>query len=232
MLEASSLRAGYGALEVLHGIDFDVEAGGITVILGPNGAGKTTVMKAISGLVPANGELDFDGHAMAGIRPEKRVRNGMSLVPQGRGTLNDLTVEENLLVGAYTYAGDVNAAVERWCEVFAVLGHRRSQLAGTLSGGEQQMLAVARALISEPKLLLLDEPSLGLAPLVVRSMYDQIQEISDTTGTTMLIVEQNAKVALAVASRAFVLEAGHIVAGGSASEINENDALRRAYLGF
>ncbi|MEO7079051.1 MAG: ABC transporter ATP-binding protein [Rhodococcus sp. (in: high G+C Gram-positive bacteria)] len=234
LLQVQGLRAGYGSLEVLHGLDFSARTGDITVILGPNGAGKTTITRALAGLIPVQGKLLFNGSAIGSRRAEQRVRDGISLVPQGRGTLSDLTVEDNLRVGAYTLGRGRSPAanIAHWYELFPILGERRKQLAGTLSGGEQQMLAVARALMSEPTLLLLDEPSLGLAPLIVRSLYEQIAAINADTGTTMLVVEQNAKVALAIASHAFVLEAGHIVASGRAKDISDDDSLRRAYLGF
>lgn len=232
LLSVRGLRAGYGPIQVLDGIDLDVEEGEIVVVLGANGSGKTTTLRALSGMIPASGELGFDGTSVIGRRPEDLVRLGMAHVPQGRGTFPELTVEENLRVGGFTRpAEEVTADTQQWFEKFPRLGDRRDQLAGSMSGGEQQMLAIARALMSRPRLLLLDEPSLGLAPLVVRELFDYIRDVNAQTGTTVLVVEQNANLALAIAHRGYVLETGSIVLSGTADELRGDDAVRRAYLG-
>jgi branched-chain amino acid transport system ATP-binding protein len=235
LLEASNLRAGYGPVSVLHGLNFSVEAGEIVVLLGANGAGKTTTLRALCqmDMVSVSGEVVFDGRSLVGMRPEAVVKLGIGHVPQGRGTFPELTVEENLTIGAYVRRdGKVSDDVDHWLEVFPRLGDRRTQSAGSLSGGEQQMLAVARALMSRPKLLLLDEPSLGLAPLIIQDLFRRFAELNRELGTTMLIVEQNATLALSIADRAYVLETGEIVLSGGAAEVQADDAVRRAYLGF
>jgi branched-chain amino acid transport system ATP-binding protein len=235
LLEASNLRAGYGPVSVLHGLNFSVEAGEIVVLLGANGAGKTTTLRALCqmDMVSVSGEVVFDGRSLVGMRPEAVVKLGIGHVPQGRGTFPELTVEENLTIGAYVRRdGKVSDDVDHWLEVFPRLGDRRPQSAGSLSGGEQQMLAVARALMSRPKLLLLDEPSLGLAPLIIQDLFRRFAELNRELGTTMLIVEQNATLALSIADRAYVLETGEIVLSGGAAEVQADDAVRRAYLGF
>ncbi len=233
LLRVSNLTASYGPAKVLHGIDFVVDDGEAVVIIGANGAGKTTTLRAVSGMVEVTGEVEFDGRAIAGLAPEKIVSLGVAHVPQGRGTFVDLTVAENLLAGAYTRRdGEINDDMERWYEVFPRLAARRSQTAGSLSGGEQQMLAVARGLMSRPRLLLLDEPSLGLAPLVVRDLFVQLGHINRELGTTMLVVEQNVNLALDLAERAHVLEAGRVALAGSAAELRNNATVRRAYLGY
>lgn len=233
MLEVEGLTAGYGPVSVLYGIDLRVEDNEVVVVLGANGAGKTTTLRAISGMIAAQGKVELEGTPVLGKKPEDLVRLGVAHVPQGRGTLTDLTVEENLRVGAYVRKDDeVASDVERWFEVFPRLGERRTQHAGTLSGGEQQMLAIARAMMSRPRLLLLDEPSLGLAPLVTQELFRKIAELNDETGMTVLVVEQNANLALAIADRAYVLETGEIVASGTAAEIGADEAVRKAYLGF
>jgi branched-chain amino acid transport system ATP-binding protein len=225
LLEITDLHASYGPAEVLHGLSLTVEDSEVVVILGANGAGKTTTMRAISGLLGRTGSVTFAGKPLPVGAPDKVVAAGISLVPQGRGTFNRLSVEDNLLVGA---AKDI----DRWYDVFPVLGERRTQSAGTLSGGEQQMLAVARALMSHPTLLLCDEPSLGLAPLVVRNVFRVLAEINQSEGTAMLIVEQNAELALEFASRAYLLEAGTVATSGTAATLRDSDAVRRAYLGY
>lgn len=234
LLEVKGLRAGYGPVAVLHGLDFVVSEGEIVVLLGANGAGKTTTLRALSGMIPADGAVEFAGRSISGLTADRVCALGVAHVPQGRGTFNELTVEENLETGAYLRRdkAEVKRDLSNWCEVFPVLGQRREQLAGSLSGGEQQMLAVARALMSRPQLLLLDEPSLGLAPIVTRSLFERLTEFNQTFGTTMFIVEQNANLALAVARNAYVLEAGTIVLSGAASELVADDNVRRAYLGF
>jgi branched-chain amino acid transport system ATP-binding protein len=219
----------------LHGLDFSVDAGEIVVLLGANGAGKTTTLRALCqmDMVSVSGEVIFDGRSLVGLRPEAVVKLGIGHVPQGRGTFPELTVEENLTIGAYVRRdGKISDDVDHWLEVFPRLGDRRSQTAGSLSGGEQQMLAVARALMSRPKLLLLDEPSLGLAPLIIQDLFRRFAELNQELGTTMLIVEQNATLALSIADRAYVLETGEIVLSGGAAEVQSDDAVRRAYLGF
>jgi branched-chain amino acid transport system ATP-binding protein len=234
LLEVSSLHAGYGQAEVLHGISLTVEPGEVVVILGANGAGKTTTLRAISGLIGRRGMVRIGGAALPPGVPASAVAAGVSLVPQGRGTFTKLTVEENLMVGA-TKRKDkagVAADIDRWYSVFPALSARTRQAAGTLSGGEQQMLAVARSLMSRPALLLCDEPSLGLAPLVVRSVFDVLRQINADDGTAMLIVEQNAELALDLASRAYLLEVGTVVTAGDARDLRDSDSIRRAYLGY
>lgn len=232
LLEVTDLRAGYGIVEVLFGIDLRVNTHETVVVLGANGAGKTTTLRAISGMIPASGSVTFDGSDITGRRPDQLLRSGIAHVPQGRGTIGALTVEENLRIGAYSRKDDeVAADVERWYEQFPRLGERRSQQAGSMSGGEQQMLAIARALMARPRLLLLDEPSMGLAPLVTEEVFEQLRIISATTATSVLLVEQNANIALEFASRAYVLEAGRIIVSGSAAELQGDPAIQKAYLG-
>ena len=232
LLSAKDLNAGYGPVQVLTGLSLDVEAGEIVVVLGANGAGKTTPLRALSGMIPVKGTVTLDGTDVTGRKPEDLVRLGVAHVPQGRGTFPELTVDENLRVGGFTRSGDeVDADSERWYDLFPRLRERSTQLAGSMSGGEQQMLAIARALMSRPRLLLLDEPSLGLAPLVTRAVFARIAEINRELGTTVLVVEQNANLALEIASRGYVLETGSIVASGTADELRDNDVVRRAYLG-
>jgi branched-chain amino acid transport system ATP-binding protein len=234
LLEAANLHAQYGWTTVLHGLAFAVEAGGITTILGANGAGKTTTLRAVCGMVKTSGEVRFAGQRIDGRATEDIVRLGIAHAPEGRGTFVDLSVEENLRLGAYarrdtsSIAGDY----ERVYEYFPVLAQRRRQQAGTLSGGEQQMLAVARALMSRPRLLLLDEPSLGLAPLVVREIFRIVQTINKNEGVSVLLVEQNAAIALDLADHVYLLETGRVVMEGPASDLKQNDAVRRSYLGY
>ena len=233
LLEARGLRAGYGAGEVLHGIFFVVDAGGVTVLLGANGAGKTTTLRAVSGMLRTTGEIRFDGSRIEGRATEDIARLGVAHVPDGRGTFMELTVAENLRLGAYIRRDrGIAADLDRIFAYFPALGARSRQQAGTLSGGEQQMLAIARALLSRPKLLLLDEPSFGLAPLVVREIFALIQRIRTESGTSILLVEQNATLALALADRAYLLETGRIVIGGAADDIARDERVRRAYLGY
>ena len=198
-----------------------------------NGAGKTTTLRAICQMVTTGGSIQLDGVELAGRHTSDIVRHGVAHVPQGRGTLNDLSVEDNLLAGAYVRRdGEVGADIERWFDMFPRLRERRSQHAGSLSGGEQQMLAVARALMSRPKLLLLDEPSLGLAPLIVQDIFRVFGELNRTENMTMLVVEQNANVALDLAHHAYVLEAGETVLSGNADDLRHDAAVRKAYLGY
>ena len=232
LLDVRDLSAGYGPVQVLKGLDLSVDSGEIVVVLGANGAGKTTTLRALSGMIPAGGTVLFDGTDVVGRKPEDLVRLGVAHVPQGRGTFPELTVEENMRVGGFVRSGDeVVADIERWYGLFPVLRQRSEQTAGSMSGGEQQMLAIARALMARPRLLLLDEPSLGLAPLVTRDVFERIVEINGELGTTVLIVEQNANLALEIAARGYVLETGTIVASGTAEELRSNDVVRRAYLG-
>jgi branched-chain amino acid transport system ATP-binding protein len=234
LLEVTDLYAGYGQAQVLHGISLTVGAGEVVVILGANGAGKTTTLRAISGLLTRRGTVAIAGHALPPGDPAAAVAAGLSAVPQGRGTFTKLSVRDNLLVGA-TKRRDkagIAADIDRWYEVFPPLAARSGQLAGNLSGGEQQMLAVARALMSRPTLLLCDEPSLGLAPIVVRSVFDVLRQINADDGTAMLIVEQNAELALDLASRVYLLETGEVVTTGAAAELRDSDTVRRAYLGY
>jgi branched-chain amino acid transport system ATP-binding protein len=233
LLEVEGLTARYGQIEVLHGVTFNVQRGEVVVILGANGAGKTTTLRAICQMVHTDGTITLDGKDIHGKPTTDIVRTGVAHVPQGRGTLNDLSVEDNLLAGAYVRKDkEVGQDIERWFDMFPRLRERRTQLAGSLSGGEQQMLAVARALMSRPKLLLLDEPSLGLAPLIVQDIFRTFHELNKSEGMTMLVVEQNANVALDVADRAYVLEAGETVLSGNAEELRHDDAVRKAYLGY
>jgi branched-chain amino acid transport system ATP-binding protein len=233
LLEVTGLRGGYGAVRVLHGLDFTVASGEVVVILGANGAGKTTTLRAVSGMIDAQGRAVFDGRDVLGRRPDQIAQAGIGHVPQGRGTIVDLTVDDNLRVGAYRRRdGDVARDIGYWYEVFPRLGQRRDQQAGSMSGGEQQMLAIARAMMARPKLVLLDEPSLGLAPLITQELFRKLAELNREQGVSMLIVEQNAGLALEIAQRGYVLETGTIVVSGSADELANNDDVRRAYLGF
>jgi branched-chain amino acid transport system ATP-binding protein len=233
LLEVSELRAGYGAVRVLQGLDFSVAEGEAVVILGANGAGKTTTLRAISGMIDSGGRIVFDGHSIAGRPPEQIAAAGIAHVPQGRGTIVDLTVDDNLRIGAYRRRGpEIDSDIERWYTTFPRLKERRAQQAGSMSGGEQQMLAVARALMGRPKLVLLDEPSLGLAPLVTQELFRTLGDLNREDGLSMLVVEQNAGLALKLAARGYVLETGTIVTQGSASDLAGNDDVRRAYLGI
>jgi branched-chain amino acid transport system ATP-binding protein len=234
LLEVKDLEAQYGWTKVLHGISFDVEEGGITTILGANGAGKTTTLRAVCGMVKTRGEVRFDGRSIAGRATEDVVRRGIAHVPEGRGTFVSLTVEENLRLGAYARGrgGSLAEDLETAYRYFPVLAERRAQLAGTLSGGEQQMLAVARGLMLRPRLLLLDEPSLGLAPLVVREIFRIVRTINQEQRVSVLLVEQNAAIALRLADRAYLMETGRVVMSGSAADLREHDTVRRAYLGY
>jgi branched-chain amino acid transport system ATP-binding protein len=234
LLQVSDLRVAYGPVEVLHGIDLTVTSGEIVVVLGANGAGKTTTMRAVSGTVPRRGRVVFDGHDITRSPAAAIVRSGIAQVPQGRGTFTDLTVDDNLRAGAYIRGGsdEVASDLERWYEVFPRLAERRAQKAGSLSGGEQQMLAIARALMSRPRLLLCDEPSLGLAPIITQEMFAILARLNAEEGTSILLVEQNANLALEVAHRAYLLETGRIVHAGPAREMLDDDSVRKAYLGF
>jgi branched-chain amino acid transport system ATP-binding protein len=233
LLEVSELSAGYGQGLVLHGVSFKVEEGQIVSILGPNGAGKTTTLRAICGMVETHGRIAFDGDDLRGRSPDQVSRRGVAHVPEGRGTFTELTVEENLLVGAYTRRDkEVRSDVERVFEWFPRLGERRTQHAGSLSGGEQQMLAVGRAMMQRPRLLLLDEPSLGLAPLVTRELFGILERIAREQNMTVLIVEQNANLVLKFADYAYVLESGRISLDGPAGEVMADEGVKRSYLGY
>ena len=234
LLEARGLKAYYGPIPVLHGVDLEVEAGGITALLGANGAGKTTLLRAICAMVRREGKIRFAERALEGLGTEDVVRLGIAHVPDGRGTFAHLTVEENLRLGAYTRADRPRVAqdFERVYGYFPRLRERRRQQAGTLSGGEQQMLAIARALMLAPKLLLLDEPSFGLAPLVVRELFAILRAVNAESKVAMLLVEQNAAMALELADQACVIETGRVVLSGSAADLKRDDAVRRAYLGY
>jgi branched-chain amino acid transport system ATP-binding protein len=233
LLEVEQLTGGYGAVRVLYGLDFVVDAGEVVVILGANGAGKTTTLRALSGSLDAKGHVRFDGREVLGRRPEQVAAAGVAHVPQGRGTITDLTVDENLRLGAYTRRDrEVDSDIEGWYAVFPRLGDRRRQLAGSMSGGEQQMLAIARALMLRPKLVLLDEPSLGLAPIITQELFRTLGSLNREQGISMLVVEQNASLALGIAHRGYVLETGSIVVAGSADDLSRNDDVRKAYLGF
>ncbi|MCH2617092.1 MAG: ABC transporter ATP-binding protein [Acidimicrobiales bacterium] len=232
LLKAENLTASYGQIEVLHGISFEVYDNEIAVILGANGAGKTTTIRALSGMVETTGTITFKKEDISQFESDAIVRKGVAHVPQGRGTFPELTVEDNLRVGAFIRSdNDVQNDIQNCYDTYPVLFERRTQTAGSLSGGEQQMLAVSRALMSRPELLLLDEPSLGLAPQIVEALFERFLIMNKDHGTTMLIVEQNAQLALGMADRGYVLEAGEIVIEGAAESLINDEAIIRAYLG-
>ena len=234
LLEVTDLNAGYGPLSVLHGVSLSVEQGGITTLLGANGAGKTTTLRAVCGVVKPRGSIVLGGEPIAGRATEDIVRRGVAHVPDGRGTFLNLTTEENLRVGAYTRRDKAGVAedLERCFQYFPRLKERRAQQAGTLSGGEQQMLAISRALMLRPRLLLLDEPSFGLAPLVVQEIFRIMQVIRRERDVSILLVEQNASLALEVADQAYLLETGRVVLGGPAQTIKQDESVRKSYLGY
>jgi branched-chain amino acid transport system ATP-binding protein len=234
LLEVKGLKAGYGATKVLHGIDFGVAEGGVTTLLGGNGAGKTTTLRALCGMIARTGEINLAGSSIARLSTEDIARLGVAHVPDGRGTFVRLTVEENLQLGAITRR-DRNAVgtdLERIFGHFPILRKRRGQQAGTLSGGEQQMLAIARALMLRPRMMLLDEPSFGLAPLVVRELFDIFATLNKKEGVSLLLVEQNAALALDLADSAYLLETGRIVFSGKADDMRRDEKIRRSYLGY
>jgi branched-chain amino acid transport system ATP-binding protein len=232
LLEVEDVHASYGRTRVLHGVTFTVHAGEVTALLGANGAGKTTTLRALTGLVHVTGTIRFAGTSLCGMPTEEIVRLGIAHVPEGRGTLRALTVEENLLVGAYTRRDSrIAADLELMYAHFPKLEVRRTQVAATLSGGEQQMLAIARALMLRPRLLLLDEPSHGLAPIVVQEIFQIVTAINRDEGVSVLLVEQNAALALSIAHHAFLLETGRMVTSGASTELAANDSIRHAYLG-
>ena len=234
LLDVRGLHASYGATHVLHGLDFAVEEGGITTILGANGAGKTTTLRAVCGMVKIRGEVQFAGTRIDGRATESIVRLGVAHVPDGRGTFVNLTVEENLRLGAYTRhdKAEVGQDFERMFGYFPRLKERWLQQAGTLSGGEQQMLAVSRALMLRPRLLLLDEPSFGLAPRIVQELFEIFRAINQQDRVGMLLVEQNATLALKLADQAYLLETGRVVISGTADAIRSDESIRRSYLGY
>jgi branched-chain amino acid transport system ATP-binding protein len=234
LLEMRGLKAFYGPVQVLHGIDIDIEAGGITALLGANGAGKTTTLRALCAMVRREGAINFEGRALNARATEDVVRLGIAHVPDGRGTFTDLTVEENLRLGAYTRSdrAAVGQDFERVYGYFPRLKERWRQQAGTLSGGEQQMLAISRALMLRPKLLLLDEPSFGLAPIIVKDIFRILRTINREDRVSMLIVEQNANLALDLADHAYLIETGRVAIGGTASALKNDDSVRRVYLGY
>jgi len=234
LLEVRNLHAGYGPTEVLHGLSFSIEEGSISALLGANGAGKTTTLRALCGMVRTSGEVLFAGQRIDGKATEDIVRMGVAHVPDGRGTFTDLTTEENLRLGAYARRehGSVAEDYERMYRLFPILSERRHQQAGTLSGGQQQMLAVARALMLRPRLLLLDEPSFGLAPMLVKEIFEVMRDINRTQKVTILLVEQNAAMALKLADHAYLVETGSIIMSGSSKDLMNDDAVRRAYLGY
>jgi branched-chain amino acid transport system ATP-binding protein len=234
LLALKGVEARYGAVAALHGVSLSVDEGEIVAVLGANGAGKTTTLRAISGLVRRSGEITFAGKRISKSSPEAVARLGVAHVPEGRGTLSELSVRENLRLGAYVRRdrGGVAEDEERVFAHFPWLEDRRDQEAGTLSGGEQQMLALGRALMLRPRLVLLDEPSLGLAPIVVDEIFRIVRELNEREGLTVLVVEQNANVALAASSRAYVLEVGRVALEGSSDELREHESIRRSYLGY
>ncbi len=233
LLEVKGLHAAYGETKVLHGLDFAVQQGGVTALLGANGAGKTTTLRAICGMVRTQGDIMLGGKSIGNMATEDIVRLGVAHVPDGRGTFMELTVEENMRLGAYTRpAREATADFEKMFGYFPRLKERFHQQAGTLSGGEQQMLAIARALLLRPRLLLLDEPSFGLAPLIVREIFGIMRRIRNEEGVGILLVEQNASIALEFAHDAYLLETGTIVVSGLASEISKDESIRRSYLGY
>ena len=235
LLEVTGLHAGYGTAAVLHGIDVSVGTGEVVVVLGANGAGKTTLLRAIAGMIGHTaGTIAVDGTPVRRVRPDVMLRHGVGLVPQGRGTMTDLTVRDNLRVGAVTRSdrAEIASDIDRWFEIFPALRSRSGQQAGTLSGGEQQMLAIARAMMARPRLLLCDEVSLGLAPVIVQSVFEVLRQLNADTGVSLLLVEQNAELAMEIASRVYLLEVGAIAASGDTATFRGNDAIRSAYLGY
>ena len=232
LLSVNDLQVYYGSIHAIKGISFDVNEGEIVTLIGANGAGKSTTLNTIGGLLkPRSGSVEFEGASLLGTAPHKIVSKGMALCPEGRRVFLQLSVQENLEMGAYTRPkGEIADSIDQVDEQFPRLKERCKQVAGTLSGGEQQMLAMGRALMSKPKLLMLDEPSMGLAPLLVEQIFSIIEELN-AAGTTILLVEQNARMALSIAHRGYVLETGNIVTTGTGKELLTNDSVRKAYLG-
>ena len=233
-LEVANLEAYYGPIQALHGVSFSLEQGGITTILGANGAGKTTTLRSICGMVKTAGQITFDGTSISGKKTENIVRHRVAHVPEGRGTFVRVTTEENLRLGAYTLkkSREIADSMERVYSYFPRLKERRNQQAGTLSGGEQQMLAVGRALMLRPRLMLLDEPSFGLAPLIVQELFEILGTINTEEKVSMLLVEQNATLALNLADHAYLLETGRVVISGTSEEISADETIRQSYLGY
>lgn len=232
LLRLNNVVAGYGKTSILHGISLSVRRGGVTALLGPNGAGKTTTIRTLCGLLPAKGEIVLDGKSLIGLASDQVARLGVAHVPENRGTFIDLTVYENLKLGAYTRRDkDVDKDIERFLTFFPRLKSRLNQQAGNLSGGEQQMLALSRALMLRPQILLLDEPSFGLAPKVVAEIFELLKQVKDEEGLSILLVEQNARMALMLSDEAYVLESGKIVLSGPSQDLAKDDAIRRSYLG-
>jgi branched-chain amino acid transport system ATP-binding protein len=232
LLALENVTARYGPVQALHGVSFSVDEGEIATVLGANGAGKTTTLRAVSGTVRRDGELRFAGKRLGNAGPDAAARLGIAHVPEGRGTFAELTVWENLRLGAYTRRGTAKEDFARIQTYFPWLEERRNQQAGTLSGGEQQMLALARAFMQRPRLLLLDEPSLGLAPILVTEIFRIIKELNEQEGLTVLVVEQNAHIALQVAQNAYVLEVGRVALAGPSTELQAHESVRRSYLGY
>ena len=232
LLALEGVEARYGPLKALHGVSLTVGEGEIVAVLGANGAGKTTTLRAISGTVRRSGSIRFAGRSLGRRGPEAVARLGIAHVPEGRGTFAELTVYENLRLGAYTRRGPLKDDFARVFSYFPWIDERANQQAGTLSGGEQQMLALARALMQRPRLLLLDEPSLGLAPIVVSEIFRIVKELNESEGTTVLVVEQNANIALQAAHEAYVLEVGKVALSGPSAELQEHESVRKSYLGY
>jgi branched-chain amino acid transport system ATP-binding protein len=231
LLELDDVRARYGPVQALHGVSLSVDEGQIVAVLGANGAGKTTTLRAISNTVRSEGAIRFGGRTLGRGGPDDVARLGIAHVPEGRGTFAELSVWENLRLGAYTRRGSIKAELAQVSEYFPWIEERRNQQAGTLSGGEQQMLALARAFMQKPRLLLLDEPSLGLAPRLVTEIFRIIKDLNDE-GLTVLVVEQNAHIALQLAQTAYVLEVGRVALSGPSAELQEHESIRRSYLGY
>jgi branched-chain amino acid transport system ATP-binding protein len=233
LLEVAGLCGGYGAGDILHEVSLEVADHEIVVILGANGAGKTTLMRAISGMIARRGSIRFEGREISRLAPDAIVRAGLAQVPQGRGTVADLSVEDNLRAGAHVRKDkEINADIARWYAAYPRLAKLRRQKAGLLSGGEQQMLAISRAMMSRPKLLLCDEPSLGLSPKLTAELFESLRQINEETGMAILAVEQNAGIALGIAARGYLLEVGNIAVSRPAAELTGDDAIRVAYLGY
>jgi branched-chain amino acid transport system ATP-binding protein len=230
LLELRDVHARYGPIRALHGVSLTVDEGEVVALLGANGAGKTTTLRSVSNMVRTNGEIVFAGSRLVRRSPESVARRGIAHVPEGRGLFPELTVWENLRMGARGRLADKEA--ERVVEAFPWIERRRDQQAATLSGGEQQMLALARALASKPRLLMLDEPSLGLAPTIVRELFGIVRRLNEEEGLTVLVVEQNATIALSLASRAYVLEVGRVAVEGTSDELERHEAVRKSYLGY
>jgi branched-chain amino acid transport system ATP-binding protein len=231
LLELHDVVASYGQVKALHGVSLSVEEGEIATVLGANGAGKTTTLRAISNTVRRSGEIRFAGRSLGRLGPESTAALGIAHVPEGRGLFPELTIVENLKLGAYTRKGSPKADLERVYSYFPWLGRRRNEQAGSLSGGEQQMLALAKAFMQRPRLLLLDEPSLGLAPIIVSEIFRIVRELNEE-GMTVLVVEQNAHIALQAASTAYVLEVGTVALHGPSKDLQEHESVRRSYLGY